>query len=112
MFISNIMKIFEEKLKEKKLFINPCVSQIRDDVDKKLDKKDIKENKELENIISLVKDNLNKNSTFRDNVEDDDLDNLNMDDSIQLKNIKIKKLKEEEKEINKIFTELNITINL
>ena len=32
------------------------MSQIRDDVDKKLDKKDIKENKKLENIISLVKD--------------------------------------------------------
>ena len=89
MFISNIMKIFEEKLKEKKLFINPCISQIRSDI-KKLDKKNIKENKKLENIISLVKDNLNKNSTFRDNVEDDDLDNLNMDDSIKLKNIKIK----------------------
>jgi hypothetical protein len=89
MFISNIMKIFEEKLKEKKLFINPCISQIRSDI-KKLDKKNIKENKKLENIISLVKDNLNKNSTFRDNVEDEDLDNLNMDDSIKLKNIKIK----------------------
>ena len=89
MFISNIMKIFEEKLKEKKLFINPCISQIRSDI-KKLDKKNIKENKKLENIISLVKDNLNKNSTFRDNVEDDDLDNLNMDDSIKLKNIKVK----------------------
>jgi len=90
MFISNIMKIFEEKLKEKKLFINPCISQIRSDIDKKLDKKNIKENKKLENIISLVKDNLNKNSTFRDNVEDEDLDNLNMDDSIKPKNIKIK----------------------
>ena len=90
MFISNIMKIFEEKLKEKKLFINPCISQIRSDINKKLDKKNIKENKKLENIISLVKDNLNKNSTFKDNVEDDDLDNLNMDDSIKLKNIKIK----------------------
>ena len=56
MFISNITKTFEEKLKEKKLFINPCVSQIRDNVDKKLDKKDIKENKKLESIISLVKD--------------------------------------------------------
>ena len=89
MFISNIMKIFEEKLKEKKLFINPCISQIRSDI-KKLDKKNIKENKKLENIISLVKDNLNKNSTFRDNVEDEDLDNLNMDDSTKIKNIKIK----------------------
>ena len=56
MFISNITKTFEEKLKEKKLFINPFVSQIRDNVDKKLDKKDIKENKKLESIISLVKD--------------------------------------------------------
>ena len=32
------------------------VSQIRDDVDKKLDKKDIKENKKLENVLSLIKD--------------------------------------------------------
>ena len=36
------------------------------------------------------KKHLNKNRTFRDNFEDEDLDNLNMDDSIQLKNIKIK----------------------
>ena len=35
---------------------NENVSQIKDDVDKKLDKKDIKENKKLEKIISLVKD--------------------------------------------------------
>ena len=109
MFISNIMKIFEEKLKEKKLFINPCISQIRSDI-KKLDKKNIKENKKLENIISLVKDNLNKNSTLRDNVEDDDLDNLNMDDSTKIKNIKIKESNAPNHFYSETFKEKEINI--
>ena len=110
MFISNIMKIFEEKLKEKKLFINPCISQIRSDINKKLDKKNIKENKKLENIISLVKDNLNKNSTFRDNVEDEDLDNLNMDDSTKIKNIKIKESNAPNHFYSETFKEKEINI--
>ena len=101
------MKIFEEKLKETKLFIEPCISQLREDLIKKKNKNDEKENK-LENILSIVKDNFasketkkkgenlkkkkehNKNATFRDDFEDDNLDDLNLDDSFKQKKIKVK----------------------
>ena len=106
--ISKIMKIFEEKLKETKLFIEPCISQLREDLIKKKNKNDEKENKKLENILSIVKDNFvnkeikkkdenikkkkehYKNSTFRGDFEDDNLDDLNMDDSFKQKKIKVK----------------------
>ena len=106
--ISKIMKIFEEKLKETKLFIEPCISQLREDLIKKKNKNDEKENKKLENILSIVKDNFAnkeikkkdenikkkkehyKNSTFRGDFEDDNLDDLNMDDSFKQKKIKVK----------------------
>ena len=48
------MKIFEEKLKETKLFIEPCISQLKEDLIKKKNKNDEKENKKLENILSIV----------------------------------------------------------
>jgi hypothetical protein len=106
--ISKIMKIFEEKIKETKLFIEPCISQLREDLIKKKNKNDEKENKKLENILSIVKDNFanketkkkdenlkkkkehNKNSTFIDDFEDDNLDDLNIDDSFKQKKIKVK----------------------
>ena len=107
MIISKIMKIFEEKLKETKLFIEPCISQLREDLKKKKNKNNEKENK-LENILSFVKDNLankeikkkdeslrkkkeqNKNSTVIDDFEADNLDDLNIDDSLKQKKIKVK----------------------
>ena len=100
MFISKIMKIFEEKLKVTKLLLTPCISKIREDL-YQTKKKNIRiENKKMENILSIVKENFSKKETKKNeensennkneqNVEED-LDDLNLDDSIKLKKLKIK----------------------
>ena len=49
------MKIFEEKLKTTKLFIEPCISQIREDLSKNKNANKKKEYKNYENILSIVK---------------------------------------------------------
>ena len=133
-FISKIMKIFEEKLKTTKLFIEPCISQIREDLLKKKNKNNKIENKNLENILSVVKENIG-NKDIKKNEEnlksnkkiqkkylkvdndEKDLEDLNKDDSFNLKITNVKQSKipnhfysetftddkkqnEEEKEIN------------
>ena len=112
--LSKIMKIFEEKLKEVKLFINPCISELREDLNKNINKNTNKnniiiENKKMENILSIVKENFshkeknqniknkkekekNKNPKKKEIFEDDDLNDLNFDDSFKLKKIKIKQI--------------------
>ena len=63
MFISNIMKIFEEKLKTTKLFIEPCLSQIREDLLKKENKNNNKENNiKFDKILAIAKENINNNN--------------------------------------------------
>ena len=143
MFISKIMKIFEDKLKVTKLFIEPCISKIREDLNKKKNIK--KENKKLENILSVVKENINKKETNKneenikkeqnykysspkDNYDEEELNDLNLDDSFKLRKLKIKQSKipnhfysetfmsdkkrnEEEKEININIKESNNNIN-
>ena len=109
MIISKTMKIFEEKLKETKLFIEPCISKLREELNNKKNEGEDKENKKLENILSIVKENFankenikkkeenikqkkfqNKNSTFREDIDDENFDDLNLDDSFKHKKIKIK----------------------
>ena len=51
-------KIVEEKLKITKLVIEPCISKIRVCLNNKIQEKNKKENKKLENILSLVQENL------------------------------------------------------
>jgi hypothetical protein len=109
MIISKTMKIFEEKLKETKLFIEPCISKLREELNNKENKGEDKENKKLETILSIVKENFAnkenmkkkdqnikktkesyKNSTFREEIDDENFDDLNLDDSFKHKKIKIK----------------------
>ena len=79
--ISKIMKIFEEKLKMTKLFIEPCIAQLRDDLNKnknrgkvsETDKKNEndKKNKQLENMLLLVQENFHKkDKVIKQNDED------------------------------------------
>ena len=110
-FISNMKKIFEEKLKITKLVIEPCISKIRGLLNNQIQEKNKKENKKLENILSLVQENLinkkvknnkeeiinikkgkEKNIIYniKDNCDDDDLNDLNLDDSLKLNKIKVK----------------------
>ena len=112
-FISKIMKIFEEKLKTTKLFIEPCLSQIREDLLKKENKNNNKENNiKFDKILAIAKENINNNndkilkkeelkedlkeeknySSLKENF-DDDLYELNVDDSLKLRNINIKQSK-------------------
>ena len=81
-FISKIMKIFEEKLKTTKLFIEPCMTQMREEEKNK--NENISNIKEIKNYSSL--------KVNKDNF-DDDLEDLNMDDSLRLKKINIKQSK-------------------
>ena len=71
--LSKIYNIFEEKLKMTKLFIEPCIAQMREDLNKhnnnnkknELDKK----NKQLENMLLLVQEKYKK-KTKSQNEED------------------------------------------
>ena len=79
--MTRIMKIFEEKLNMTKLFIEPCITQLRDELNKtkkknkKLESEKKKEferkNKKLENMLLLVQDHFNKkDKDIRQNDED------------------------------------------
>ena len=66
-FMSKILKIFEEKLKMTKLFIEPCISQMREDLNK-INKS--KKNKQLENMLLLVQENFNNKKELKQPDED------------------------------------------
>ena len=139
-FISNIMKIFEEKLKTTKLFIEPCISQIREDLSKNKNANKKKEHKNYENILSIVKENMGnkeinkkeenlksnkkirkKYSSIKADHDEEDLEDLNKDDSFNLKitNIKQSKIPNhfysdnfiEDKKINEEEKEINVNIS-
>ena len=79
-FMSKIMKVLEEKLKMTKLFIEPCISQLREDLNKSKNKKteienkkneiENKKNKQLENMLLLVQENFNNKKEIKQNEED------------------------------------------
>ena len=56
-----IIKILEEKLKMTKIFIEPCVAQLRNELEKNTDKKTIKD-QNIKNILELAKDNYKKDT--------------------------------------------------
>ena len=71
-FISKLFQIFEEKLKMTKLFIEPCISQLREELNNnnKNKKKEIeKKNKKLENMLLMVQENFQKKE-IKQNDED------------------------------------------
>jgi len=98
-FVSKIMKVLEEKLNMTKLFIEPCISQLREDLNKKKKtevenkKNEIenKKNKQLENMLLLVQENLNNKKEIKQNEED----------IVNYKNM----FESKEKDINKINNE-------
>jgi hypothetical protein len=139
-FISNIMKIFEEKIKTTKLFIEPCISQIREDLSKNKNANKKKEYKNYENILSIVKENMGnkeinkkeenlksnkkiqkKYSSSKADHDEEDLEDLNKDDSFNLKitNVKQSKIPNhfysdnfiEDKKINEEEKEINVNIS-
>ena len=75
--MSKIMKILEEKLNMTKLFIEPCISQLREDLNKtnrKNEKKNNEKNKQLENMFLLAQDNIHKKEIKQN---DEDIVNYN-----------------------------------
>ena len=139
-FISNIMKIFEEKLKTTKLFIEPCISQIREDLSKNKNANKKKEHKNYDNILSIVKENMGnkeinkkeenlksnkkiqkKYSSSKADHDEEDLEDLNNDDTFNLKitNVKQSKIPNhfysdnfiEDKKINEEEKEINVNIS-
>ena len=123
--ISKIMKILEEKLNMTKLFIEPCISQLREDLNKtnKKNEKKIEKNKQFENMLLLVQDNIHKKEVKQN---DKDIVNFNnvmesKDKDIDINNNKLKGYKypksyeqtiheNEEEEINELNKIGNITI--
>ena len=112
--MSRIFKIIQEKLNMTKLFIEPCISKIREDLNKnnnnnvtnknniiinsnnnnKKDKID-KNNKQFENMLSLVQKQLNKNDK---KINEEDIVNYrNMIDSKDKDIISIMKEYKDEK---------------
>ena len=81
-FIGKTMNILEEKLKMTKLFIEPCLAQLREDLNKKnKEKKNELETiekikkKKLDNMLSLVQENLNNKKDIREGKEIGKIDN-------------------------------------
>ena len=78
-FISKVFKILEEKLRMTKLFIEPCISLLREELKNNFNKnkkKDIdiksdidKKNKKLENMLLMVQENFHKKE-IKQNDED------------------------------------------
>ena len=80
------MKILEEKLNMTKLFIEPCISQLREDlnkINKNNEKKNIK-NKQIENMLLLVQDNIHKKEIKQ--IDEDIVNYNNMADSKDISN--------------------------
>ena len=117
--LSKIFKIFEEKLKMTKLFLEPCISQIREDLNKNNNKKNEvdKKNKQLENMLLLVQENYKKKGknqkeedivNYKNLMESRDKDSYNLmkDYKIQKNNKYIPTLNENgEEDINDLDTE-------
>ena len=66
-FMSRIIKVLEEKLKMTKLFIEPCISKLREDLTK-VNKKT--KNKNIENMLLLVQENFNNKKEIKQTEED------------------------------------------
>ena len=107
-FIGKIMKIFGEKLQMTKLFIEPCIAQLREDLNKKtkekkndkiINQKSTKKTK-LENMLSMVQETFNKRENREiKQVEDDIVNYQNMFDIRDYsKNKDLSKINKEYKE--------------
>ena len=89
-FVGKIMKILGEKLQMTKLFIEPCIAQLREDLNKKnIEKKNgnvisqkATKKAKLENMLSMVQETFNNKREMKEikNVDDDIVNYQNMFD--------------------------------
>ena len=118
LIMSQIWKIIQEKLKVAKLFIEPCLSQVRIELENKEREKDKDKDKEIENTIKnkdnkyrlieniKLKNNINSLNTKTNTTEITLTNNINEKKTMDNKNINIIGKK------NYTYTTINVNNNI